>query len=363
MNHLLPFPFYIFIKMVIKNGGISIKRIKNVPSWLIKTILFEPFRWLELAFYQKSIIKHNISKDPVFILGFYRSGTSYLHEFFTQDDRIGYHTNFQMVFPDMMLICEKWLSPILEFICRIFNIHDPVHRTRLSFRFPGEEDGTMTTSLNPRGAAWGYFFPKKMREYFNKYVLFKDVSISEIEQWKQDYIFLVKKISFSNRNRQLVLKSPPNTARIKLLLSIYPNAKFIFIHRHPIQVYASNKRFLKVARSFYGIGKSGQVDFNSIILDIYSKTIQRYLEEKDSIPKGNLVEIAYEDFVKNPITYMKKIYENLQLEDFKVCENKMQAFAQRQKNFVSLNHKLHTNEKGIVTKNLEPMIKLWNYSL
>jgi hypothetical protein len=100
--------------MVIKNGGISIKRIKNVPSWLIKTILFEPFRWLELAFYQKSIIKHNISKDPVFILGFYRSGTSYLHEFFTQDDRIGYHTNFQMVFPDMMRFVRNGYHPYLS---------------------------------------------------------------------------------------------------------------------------------------------------------------------------------------------------------------------------------------------------------
>ena len=363
MNRLLPLPFFIFIKMVIKNGGISYKRIKNVPAWLIKTILFEPFRWFELAFYHKRIRQHNISKDPIFILGFYRSGTSYLHEFLIQDDRFGYHTNFQMVFPDMMLVCEKWLSPILEFMCRTFNIHDPVHRTRLSFRFPGEEDGTMTTSLNPRGAAWGYFFPSKMMEYFNKYVLFRDIPESEIEKWKQDYIFLIKKISLANHNKQLVLKSPPNTARIKLLLSIFPNAKFIFIHRNPVQVYASNKRFLKVAYGFYGIGKSKKVDFNSIILETYSQTIQRYLNEKDLIPHDHLVEIAYDDFVKQPLTHMENIYDTLQLNNFEVYRNKMSEFATLQRNFVSLNHQLQPSEKIPVNKKLLPFIKHWSYSI
>jgi len=268
-----------------------------------------------------------------------------------------------MIFPDMMLTCEKWMSPAFDFICRVFNIQDPVHRIRLSFQFPGEEDGTMTTALNPKGAAWGYFFPKKMIEYFQKYVLFKNISSSEIEEWKRDYIFLLKKISLANHNKQLVLKSPPNTARIKLLLSIFPNAKFIFIHRNPYKVYASNKRFLKVSQAIYAIGGSSLVDFNAIILETYSKTMDRYLKEKDLIPNGQLIEIAYKDFVEKPLTCMRSTYETLHLNDFNHCENKMKLYTKLKKNFVSLDHILPAKEKSVASIKLEPFVKHWNYTL
>jgi hypothetical protein len=361
MNRLFPLPIYTFLKMVFENGGVAPKKIKNLTPWLIKTVLFEPLRWIELAMFNKKISQHKITKHPIFILGFYRSGTSYLHEFLTKDDRLGYHSNFQMVLPEIMLSAEKILAPVFEFICRSFNIRDSVHRVRLSFRFPGEEDATMTTSVNPRGAQWGYFFPKKMNENFQKYVMFENIPVSELEAWKQGFVFLLKKISLANHNKQLVLKSPPNTARIKLLLSLYPNAKFIFIHRNPCEVYLSNKRFWKVVQRIYALGDTKSVDVNSIILDTYSKMMNRYLLEKDLIPEGQLVEIPYEDFIQNPLESMRKIYETIHLDDFGYCENKMKSFVELQKRFVRLEHKLPADEKRIVSEKLEPFIGRWNY--
>ncbi|WP_421795435.1 sulfotransferase family protein [Haliscomenobacter sp.] len=363
MNQLFPLPIYTFLKIAIKNGGFSIKRLKNIVLWMVKLVLLEPLRWVELATQQKRINRHVINVDPVFILGFYRSGTSYLHEFITQDERFGYHTNFQMVFPEIMLSCEKWLSPSFDFIFRLFKIFDPVHRVPLSFRFPGEEDGAMTTALNPRGAGWGYFFPKKMMDYFHKFVLFENMPNAEIEAWARDYIFLLKKISIASESKPLVLKSPPNTARIKLLLTIFPNAKFIFIHRNPYEVYASNKKFLQVTHGFYAVGGTKSIDFNQIILDTYTQTMQRYVQEKDLIPAGHLIELVYDDFVKAPVANLKKVYEALNLNDFSICEAKMSAFAARQKTFSSLQHHLPEEERRVATEKLEPFLRRWNYPL
>ena len=141
----------------------------------------------------------------------------------------------------------------------------------MSFRFPGEDDAAMTTGLNPRGAQWGYFFPKIMMEHFHKYVLFENIPDSEIEGWKRDFIFLLRKISLANHGKQLVLKSPPNTARINLLLSLFPKAKFIFIHRNPYEVYASNTRFWNVTNRNYAVGGPQSVDTNAIILETLAK--------------------------------------------------------------------------------------------
>jgi len=363
MNRLFPLPIYTFFKIASENGGFSFKGLKHIPSWLVKTLLFEPLRWSELALYNKKINQHQLTEDPVFILGFYRSGTSYLHQFLTQDDRFGYHSNFQMVFPEVMLTSEKWLSAMFESIFRLFKIQDPVHRTQLSFRFPGEEDGSMTTSLDPRGAAWGYFFPKAMVKYFQNYVLFENMPPSEIEEWKLGYVYLVKKISLACGKKPLLLKSPPNTARVKLLLSLFPNAKFIFIHRNPYDVYASNKRFLKVTHSIYAIGKTKSLDVNSIILDTFSQTMHRYRQERSLIPNGQLVELAYDDFIQDPVKTIKKTYSTLKLNDFSYCENKMTSFAALQNKFIKLNHSLSQEEIKLANEKLEPLIREWNYPL
>lgn len=362
MDKLFPLPLYTFLKIVFRNGGIDLKRIKNSPPWLIKTILFEPLRWAELAIYNRRIRQHQLLKDPLFILGYYRSGTSYLHQCLVQDDRFGYHTNYQMVLPEVMLTTEKTLLPVFDFICRTFNIRDSVHRVPLSFRFPGEEDAAMTTYLDPRGAQWGYFFPKKMSEQFQKYVLF-DNAKAEIEAWERSFIYLIKKISISNQQKQLVLKSPPNTARIKQLLSVFPNAKFIFIHRNPYQVYSSNKRFWQVLQKVYALQTTRSVDVDAVILDTYSQMMRRYLDEKHLVPAGQLSEIAYDDFVQDPVICLNHAYRKLQLDDFGYCGEKMRSFTGRQRQFVQLKHELPAGEIRMVSEKLEPYIRYWNYEL
>ena len=363
MNQLFPLPIHTFIKIVSENGGISAKGLKNLPPWLIKTILFEPLRWIELGKYNSKVNQHNIKKDPVFILGFYRSGTSFMHQFLTVDDRFGYHTNFQMILPEIMLSSEKILSPFFEFVCRVFNIQDQVHRTRLSFSNPGEDDAAMTTALNPRGAQWGYFFPKMMLEHFYKYVLFDNMPASEIKGWKQDYIFLLRKISLANQGKKLILKSPPNTARIRMLLSLFPKSKFIFMHRNPHDVYTSNKRFWKVTNKIYALGSTKSVDTGSIILETYAKIMHQYLLEKDLIPEGQLIEIAYEDFIQEPLENLRKIYEVLNLDDFGYCENPMKKYAEHQRSYVRLKHELPANEREVVTEKLKRFLNHWNYPL
>jgi len=193
--------------------------------------------------------------------------------------------------------------------------------------------------------------------------LLQNISEEEIESWKQSFVFLLKKVSIANQQKQLVLKSPPNTARIKLLLSIFPNAKFIFIHRNPYEVYSSNKRFWQVLQKTYALQTTKSVDVNAVILDTYSKMMQRYLEEKDFVPPGQLTEIGYDDFIRDPLTNLNSAYKELGLNDFKYCEEKMNSFTGQQKKFLQLQHQLPEPERKMVSEKLEPFIKHWNYQL
>jgi hypothetical protein len=174
---------------------------------------------------------------------------------------------------------------------------------------------------------------------------------------------LLKKISLANKQKQLVLKSPPNTARVKQLLAFFPQAKFIFIHRNPYHVYASNKKFWQVLQKVYALQGTKSVNVNTLILDTYSLMMKRYFEERDSIPLGQLAELAYDDFVQQPVNSLKKIYSELHLDDFNYCEEKMKLFTGRQKQFVPLKHELNKAETKMVSEKLESFISRWNYQL
>lgn len=362
MNHLFPLPLYSFAKTAAQNGGVALGGIRNVVPWMIKTVLLEPLRWAELMKNER-VREHSIPQDPIFILGFYRSGTSFLHECLTQDDRLGYHTNYQMIFPEHMLSSERFLAPAFDGVCRLLNLQDPVHRIQMSFKFPGEEDATMTTALSPHGAQWGYFFPSMMMEQFRKYVLFEGISPEDLEAWKEDFLFLLKKISLASDGRQLVLKSPPNTARIELLLSMFPNAKFIMIHRNPYEVYSSNKRFWTVTKRIYAVGSFKGVDVNEVILDTYSAIMQRYLDQKNLVPEGQLYEIPYQDFIQRPLDSLRDIYGQLNLGDFDYCESTMRSYLGPQKGYVRMQYELPEKEKEAVTRKLEPFLRHWRYGL
>lgn len=325
--------------------------------------MLEPLRWIELATKNKKIREHIITKPPVFILGYYRSGTTYMQQLFMQDDRLGHTSAFQMIFPEIMLCGEKWLTPLFESVARLFKQQNPIHRIPFTWHSPGEEDVGLTAFLSPLAAQWGYFFPQRMMEYFEKYVLFDNISAAGFEEWKQGYILLLKKISLANKSKQLLLKNPPNTARIKILLSLFPGAKFIFIHRNPYEVYSSKRRMWKMVQDAYALGSNKSVDDAGIILNTYSKMMNCYLQHKNLIPPDNLVEIAYKDLYQAPVETMQHIYQSLQLGDFSYCEKKMTAFADSQKKYVTLNHQLAADEVKLVSGKWEPFIRHWNYPL
>ncbi|MEO6219990.1 MAG: sulfotransferase [Ginsengibacter sp.] len=361
MSKLFPFPLYTFLRIARKNGGFSPKGLLHMGPWLLKTILAEPFRWIELATKNKTIEKHTIQKPPVFLLGYYRSGTTFLQQMFMQDRRLGYMSLYQTIFPELMLTFEKIFTPLLEFSTRLFNAKNSFHRIPLTWHSSGEEDVGLTGMVSPYAFHWGYLFPEKNNDYFEKHVLFKNISDEEIQNWKNTYHYFLKKLSIANKSKQLILKNPPNTARIKMLLSLFPDAKFIYIHRNPFEVYASNKQLWKMIHNKFMLGRSRSVDFKNIILDSYSKMINRYFEDKLLIPPGQLIELRYETFIENPVSCLRNIYSQLDLLDFSYCEPAMVAYASKQKNYSKLKHYLPQKEQEIVSEKWKKFTEYNNY--
>ncbi|MBK6754766.1 MAG: sulfotransferase [Flavobacteriales bacterium] len=171
--------------------------------------------------------------------------------------------------------------PLRAILRRALPATRPMDNLRMGAELPKEEEFALAC-MGPGSMVTGYFFPRKMAAMLDRYVLLHDAA--DKRQWQAHLLHLVRKLTLKYGPRPLLLKSPWNTARVKEILEVFPNARFIHIHRDPCTVYASNLRL--------------------------------YDREKALIPSGHLVEFSYEEFIGKEIDMLERVYAQLGLPDF-----------------------------------------------
>ena len=268
-----------------------------------------PFYIKERGQFDKRKAQTEITHPPLFIIGHWRSGTTYLHNILAQDQNLGYFTTFQAYLPGVFLGSEKIFKPLVS---SSIPKKRPMDDVEMNAEFP-QEDQYAIGAFSPYSYYHGWCFPKNMERY-NTYVCMDGVPKETIDDWKQCYLYLLKKITLYQQGKQLLLKNQDNTGKVKILLEMFPNAKFIFLYRNPYALYFSMMKFIRIAIPRYCIQKPPEIKVvEESMMNLYTKMIQKYLKERALIPKGNLIQIRYEDFVDHPLQVTHNIYDTLGL--------------------------------------------------
>ncbi|HDS59742.1 MAG TPA: sulfotransferase [Thermoplasmatales archaeon] len=277
----------------------------------LSTVL-SPFRVAESVKFGPRIRETELSHHPVFIIGHWRSGTTYLHNVLSQDPQFGYCTTFHSVLPGAFMVGEHSLKSIVA-----ASIPDkrPMDDVAMGPDLPQEEEYAMG-AFTPWAYYNGWCFPRGMR-FYNRCVTMENLPGAAAAEWQSSYHYLLKKLTLLWKGRQLVLKNPANTARLSLLLDMYPEAKFIHICRNPYHVFFSMMKFMVRVLPRYCVQRPPSTDtMAAMVLDVYHSLYRAYFEQKDAIPEGNLVEIRYEEFLQRPLAEMERIYSTLGLAGF-----------------------------------------------
>ena len=82
----------------------------------IISLLALPLCWAERIFFGWHIANTRIDHPPIFIIGHWRSGTTYLHNLFSQDPALGWMSMYQAIAPDCSLIGGRWLKRLLAWL-------------------------------------------------------------------------------------------------------------------------------------------------------------------------------------------------------------------------------------------------------
>ena len=295
-----------------KSHSLDIRYFSRVALTITVSVILEPFRWWENLRWKRKIRKITISKPPIFIIGFWRSGTTMLHNLLCSAPGAVYISTYQTVFPDLLLSHSWWFKPIIG---KFWPTHRPFDDLKMGLDLPQEEEIALA-NLQSVSFYNFLYFPKDFEKFYKKELLMENVDPSLITTWKSEYIRMIKKAYINLKGDRFISKSPSNMARVKMIMEMFPDAKFIFLYRDPYKSVESFYRFFHEVLPAVKVQQAGDMLNRQRLTRVYADLIRQYREEKQLIQPGNLLEIKFEDFNKNPLEGLKLIYESFDIEGY-----------------------------------------------
>jgi LPS sulfotransferase NodH len=266
-------------------------------------------------------------EQPLFVLGHARSGTTYLHSLLATDERFAYPNLWQALNPHTFLSTERY-SGIIRLVFRLVAPKTRlVDNTSLDPDAPLEEEFA-TCSGTLHSPLLGWVFPRS-RDHYERYLTFRGVPEEETARWKAALLLFYKKLTWKYGGRPLVLKSPFHTCRIRLLLEMFPDARFVHIHRDPYAVFQSAKRLDRFMSHSMGLQRPNpDDDVDSRIIHLYKEMYEVFFEEQGLIPEGRFHEVCYEELVRDPVGEVKRIYERLGIPGFGAAQGPLRRYVE-----------------------------------
>ena len=277
----------------------------------------------EKKLFKDEIENVTIDQSPLFIIGHWRSGTTLLHNYMTVDKQFAYPNLFEVYNPHTFLHLEPIIAPKLE---KADSRKRPMDNVAVSYKSPGEDEFALNI-LSLKSPLLSWCFPRR-EGYYDRYLTFRDVYDEEKKEWQDAFRLFLKKLTLFYK-KQIILKSPTHTCRIKMILEMFPDAKFIHIYRNPYNVFRSNQKLYDTVIQKMHVQSTNGYDPSESILKRYKLMYDQYFQEKELLQRNQLIELAFEDFEKEPLEKIKQIYEQFDLGDFELCEKDMKSYHEK----------------------------------
>jgi len=340
-----------WIALVRKNKGIDQRFLHRALFITITSLCTAPVRVFFKMKYDAKIDSQRLKHPPVFIIGHWRSGTTYLHELLSTDPQFCTTSLWDTLLPEGGLLLE----PIKGFLSRFLPAERPMDAIRVAIDGPYEDEAALAV-LTP----WSFFhclyFPRKAQEQYATSIHFQGLSSEQKNQWKETYLKLIKTVVFANKGKQFLSKNPANTARIITLLEMFPEGRFIHIYRSPYLVYLSTQKMRLRVLDKLALQETSKEVIETQVIQNYIQLMHGFFEQQSLIANDRFVELRYEDLIKDPIGQVQRIYKMLKLPGLENALPKMKKYLQRQKDY-------KTNVYTIDEKTIEHVNRNWKFTV
>ncbi len=187
----------------------------------------------------RGIKRTSIVKPPVFIIGHWRSGTTFLHQLIFLDSQFTAPTVVQTVIPEHFLFSSKYWAPVMR---KAMPQKRPMDEVEMKPLDPMEDEWALLR-LGAPTPMLKVFFPSPETDFYTGAGEFIP-SGRNLMKWQKSIMLFLKKITLLT-HKQVILKNPYHTPRISLLASLFPGAKFIHIVRNPYKISSFSNKYVE----------------------------------------------------------------------------------------------------------------------
>lgn len=286
------------------------------------------FRWWQEYRYGERIDAVTFREPPIFVVGHWRAGTTLLHELLVLDERFTSPSTLQCFVPCHFLLSEPLFRNQLAFLAPEKR---PMDNMPAGWDRPQEDEFALAL-LGLPSPYTDVAFPTRSPLFPGSLDL-SGLRPQELAKWKRTFVRFLKTVTLTDR-RRLVLKSPPHTARIRVLLELFPDAKFVHIKRDPYKLFASTVNlWLSLAKS-HGLQTPHRgPDLDEKVFREFRTIYERLEQAKPLIPAGNYAEVRYEDLTADLVGGVETVYGTLGLGGFDRVRPKLEEYAARTRGY------------------------------
>ena len=250
---------------------------------------------------------------PIVLLGFWRSGTTFLHELFCCDARFGFPSTYACMNAAHFLLTEQGFQKRRG----KEQAYRPMDNMQYSWASPQEDE----FALLCMGAPSPYealLVPSLMSDSRTLLDL-RHGSTEQQHRWKQTVQLFLRELTVQ-QSKPMVLKSPTHGFRLSFLPSLFPGARFVIIERNPYEVFASNLKLWQTLLDMYSLESYSAEQIQNFVLAAYLIHEETIAEGMRSLGPGTVSRVGYEDLVADPLAEIRRIYSELELGGFHEAE-------------------------------------------
>jgi hypothetical protein len=251
---------------------------------------------------------------PLFLLGFWRSGTTFLHELFCCDRRFGFPSTYACLNPSHFLLTE---SSIRERAAQR-QAHRLMDNMRYSWRSP-QEDEFALLALGAPSPYEALLVPSLMSDPRSLLDL-RGRRAEAQNRWTETLLQFLRLLTVQ-QSKIMVLKSPSHGFKLPVLSSMFPQARYVVIDRNPYEVFASNLKLWRTLLEMYSWEFYSSDEIEAFVLAAYVIHEEIIAEGAGHIRAGFLARVRYEDLVNDPVGQMERLYSELGIHDFKAARS------------------------------------------
>src|SRR5271165_2780580 len=266
-------------------------------------------------------------RNAVVVLGYWRSGTTLLHELLCLDTRYTYPTTHACMNPHHFLLSEA--SALAR---GGVSGTRPMDAMEVRASSP-QEDEFALLSLGARSPYEALIIPRILPEAL-KLTDPRDLSAEDRKRWREIFLSFLNGVSARGAGKPMILKSPTHGARVSTLRELLPDARYVLIARDPVTNFESVIRMWRKMFETYALEPVLSDDeIREAVIADRPRFEAKLAADTADLPQNRFAALTYESLIANPVGVIEGLYERLELGDFDAVREALVAETNRRSGY------------------------------